>query len=176
MSMKERLPPLRRRASSPSHILGHARLSDIDTELEQFSVHRGAPHSGLAMLISRISRRTSSGTIGLPPRRFDFQRQYDLKPARCQRTMVPGLTIANASQTRGNNRQRPTNINRSMVLKESFFGAARRRMFICCLNVQISASSVARDRSRSATVQPISLQRSLIPQQDCLILDQRPAG
>ena len=62
-----------------------------------------------------------------------------------------------------------------MVLKESFFGAARRRTFICCRNVQISASSVARDRSRSTIVQPISLQRSLIPHEDCLILDQLPA-
>jgi hypothetical protein len=32
-------------------------------------------------------------------------------------------------------------------LKESFSGAVRRRTFICCLNVQISASSSARDRS-----------------------------
>src|SRR5258708_33500770 len=46
---------------------------------------RGAPHSGLAMLISRISLRISGGTVGRPPRRLDFQRQYALKPARCQR-------------------------------------------------------------------------------------------
>src|SRR3972149_3780651 len=65
---------------------------------------RGAPHRGLAMLLSRISRQISGGTVGLPPRRRDFQRQYDLKPARCQQTMVFGLTIANASQTLGNNR------------------------------------------------------------------------
>ena|ERR1019366_4654578 len=63
-----------------------------------------------------------------------------------------------------------------MVLKESFVGAARRRTFICCRNVQISASSIDRDRSRSTTNQPISLQRSLIPHEDCLILDQLPAG
>src|SRR5450631_718916 len=62
MIMKERLPPLRWRASSPGHILGHARLSDIDAELEQFPMDpRRAPHSGLAMLISRISRRISGG-------------------------------------------------------------------------------------------------------------------
>src|ERR1700738_1035212 len=85
---------------------------------------RGAPHSGLAMLISRISPRISSGTVGRPPRGRDFQPQYDLNPARCQRTMVSGLTIANASRALGNNRCRPTNINRSMALKESFFGAA----------------------------------------------------
>jgi hypothetical protein len=48
------------------------------------------------MLISRISFRISSGTIGRPPRRLDFQRQYNRKPARCQRTMVSGFTIASA--------------------------------------------------------------------------------
>jgi hypothetical protein len=30
--------------------------------------------SGLAMLISSISLRISNGTVGLPPRAFDFQR------------------------------------------------------------------------------------------------------
>src|ERR1035437_1826758 len=38
MIMKERLPPLRWRASSPGHILGNAGLSDLDTELEQLSM------------------------------------------------------------------------------------------------------------------------------------------
>src|SRR3954451_13102331 len=44
---------------------------------------RGAPHNGLAMLISRISRRISNDTVGRPQQRRDFQRQYDRKPARC---------------------------------------------------------------------------------------------
>src|SRR3981189_3251621 len=57
---------------------------------------RGAPHSGLAMLISPISRRISNGTVGLPPRAFDFHRQYNRKPARCHLTTVSGLTIASA--------------------------------------------------------------------------------
>src|SRR5262249_680931 len=34
---------------------------------------RGAPHSGLAMPISRISRRISTGTFGRPERGRDFQ-------------------------------------------------------------------------------------------------------
>ena len=38
MIMKERLPPLRWRASSPGHILGHARLADFDAELEQLTM------------------------------------------------------------------------------------------------------------------------------------------
>src|ERR1700682_1967084 len=57
---------------------------------------RGAPHSGLAMLISRISLRISNGTAGLPPRAFDFHRQYNRNPARCHLTTVSGLTIASA--------------------------------------------------------------------------------
>ncbi len=65
---------------------------------------RGAPQSELAMLISRISFRISSGTVGRPPRRLDLQHQYNRKPARCQRTIVLGFTIASASQIFGNNR------------------------------------------------------------------------
>src|SRR3954464_6198389 len=41
---------------------------------------RGAPQSGLARLIFRISRRISGGTLGLPARRRDFQRQKERKP------------------------------------------------------------------------------------------------
>jgi hypothetical protein len=55
------------------------------------------PHSGLAMLISRISRRISAGTVGRPERGRDFQRQYDLNPARCQRKTVSGFTIVRLS-------------------------------------------------------------------------------
>ena len=105
MIMKERLPALRRRASSPGHILGHARLSDIDAELEQLSMDpRRAPqwigNAHLADQPADLQRHSRSATTSV----CDFQRQYDLKPARCQRTMVSGLTIANASQTLGNNR------------------------------------------------------------------------
>jgi hypothetical protein len=51
------------------------------------------------------------------------------------------------------------------MLKESLLGAVRRKTFICCRNVQISASSSARGRNRSTTVQPMSLKRSLITRQ-----------
>src|SRR5438094_525633 len=56
----------------------------------------GAPHNGLAMLISRISRRISNGAAGRPQRCRDFKRQYDLKPVRCQRMTVSGFTIVSA--------------------------------------------------------------------------------
>src|SRR5258707_9836960 len=54
---------------------------------------RGAPQSGLARLMSRINLRISSGILGLPPRRLDFQRQNSRNPARCQRTTVSGRTM-----------------------------------------------------------------------------------
>src|SRR6476619_5089961 len=56
----------------------------------------GAPHNGLAMLFSRISRRISNDTVGRPQRCRESQRQYDLKPARCQRMTVSGFTIVGA--------------------------------------------------------------------------------
>src|SRR6516165_1492609 len=83
----------------------------------------GAPHNGLALLISRISRRISKGTVGRPRRRLDFQRQYDRNPARCQRITVSGRTIANALLM-GNNRQAPPNISLSIEVKGSFLGQA----------------------------------------------------
>jgi hypothetical protein len=49
---------------------------------------RGAPQSRLARLISRISRRISTGTFGRPPRELDLQRQYSRKPVRCHRMTV----------------------------------------------------------------------------------------
>src|ERR1700755_440370 len=55
---------------------------------------RGAPHSGLAMLISRISLRISGATLGRPPRRRDFHRQYDLNPVRGHLITVSGFPIA----------------------------------------------------------------------------------
>src|SRR5258708_3184405 len=61
----------------------------------------GAPHNGLAMLISRISRRITNDTVGRPQRRRDFQRQYNLKPARCQRITVSGRTSASVSHILG---------------------------------------------------------------------------
>src|SRR6516165_1189989 len=136
----------------------------------------GAPHNGLAVLISRISRRNSKGTVGRPRRRLDFQRQYDRNPARCQRITVSGRTIANALLTMGNNRQAPPNISLSMELKGSFLGQARRSTLSCCLSTTISASSAARDRKRSTIIPKNNLLHSDIEQQHRPILCQPATG
>jgi hypothetical protein len=49
---------------------------------------RGAPHSGLARLISRINWPIASGTVGLPRRGLDLQRQY--APVRAYIAAMPG--------------------------------------------------------------------------------------
>jgi hypothetical protein len=56
-----------------------------------------APQSGFARLISPMSVRNSAETFGLPTRLRDRQRQYARNPARCQRMIVSGLTIAIAA-------------------------------------------------------------------------------
>src|SRR5262245_47895633 len=134
----------------------------------------GAPHNGLAMLISRISPRISNDTVGRPQRRRDFQRQYSLKPARCQRITVSGRTIASVSYILGNSRQTPPNISLSIDPNRSLLGLARRSTLICCRNTKISASSVAR-RSRSIIVPKISLHKFNIELQHRPILNQPPA-
>ena len=136
----------------------------------------GAPHNRFARLISRISRRISSGTIGRSRRRRDFQRQYDLKPARCQRITVSGRTMARASYILGNRRQTAPNISLSIEMKRARLGQDRRSTLICCLRTRISASSATRDRSRSITIPKINLHKSNIEQQQHPILDQPPAG
>src|SRR5262249_48859123 len=134
-----------------------------------------APHNGLTMLISRISRRISNDTVGRPQRRRDLQRQYSLKPARCQRITVSGRTIGSLSYILGNRRQIPPNTSRAIDENRSLFGLDHRSTLTCGLSIKTSASSVARDRSRSITAPTISLHKSNIEQQHRPILDQLPA-
>src|SRR6516162_4031634 len=70
---------------------------------------RGAPQSGLAVLILRIHCRTSPSIAGLPgsPCRL-FHRQYQRNPLRCQAITVSGFTISSAERataTRGGRAQ-----------------------------------------------------------------------
>jgi hypothetical protein len=78
------------------------------------------------MLISRISRRISSGTLGRPPRGRDLQRQYKRKPARCHLITISGFKIAKASSTFGAKQYKPANIKRSSIPKFGRFEDFRR--------------------------------------------------
>jgi hypothetical protein len=107
---------------SAGHILGHTGLSDVDAELEQLAMNSwrspewiGDTH--LADQLAYFQRHRRPAAAGR-----DFQRQYDLNPARCQRITVSGFKIARAPRILGAKRYSPTNINRSKVLKFSRFG------------------------------------------------------
>src|ERR1019366_112525 len=58
-------------------------------------IHTGGKYDShlLIPIIRRISARRSASINGRPPRGHDFQRQYQRKPARCQRTSVSGRMI-----------------------------------------------------------------------------------
>src|SRR3979409_2129519 len=134
MIVEKGLPALGRRPSTPGHILGYARLTDIDTELEKLSMDpRRSPqwvcdaHLSDQPAYFRRHRRSTATRSQLPA------------PVRSESGAVPtemvcGFTIANASRALGNNRYRQTNTNRSMALNQSFLGAVRLRTFICCRN------------------------------------------
>src|SRR3954469_6603683 len=122
---------------------------------------RGAPQRGLAKLISRMSRRTSRGTLGLPARLRDFHRHKMRKPARCQRTIVSGPTMATEPRTDGANRYSQTRIRRSNMLRAGRLGAFRRSTFNCCRSAITSASSEPRDRNRSSSIHLIRLKSSV---------------
>jgi succinate dehydrogenase / fumarate reductase membrane anchor subunit len=129
----------------------------------------------LATLIWRTSWRISAVTAGRPQRCFDFHRQYDLNPARCQRITVSGRTIASAPYILGNSRQTPPNIDLSIETNRSLLGLARRSTLICCLSTRISASSATRDRNRSLAIPKINRHKSSIGHQHRAILSQLPA-
>src|SRR4051794_29889788 len=123
---------------------------------------RGAPQSGLARLIFRISRRISGGTLGLPARRRDFQRQKERKPARCHRITVSGSTIVSASKIRGAIRYKQTKIIRSKLLKTGRRGDARRSTFSWWRRASISSSSEVFDRNSPRSIHLIRLSRARI--------------
>jgi hypothetical protein len=124
---------------------------------------RGAPRAGwLARLMSRISRRISSRTLGLPSHRLDFQRQNDRNPARCQRTTVSGRTMASVSTMRGMRRYSPTNTNLSKVRKSNLFGELRCSTLIYCRRTRISASSRALERNKPLSARHSSMRTSTI--------------
>ena len=104
MITAESLPGLRRLSPAHRHIFGNGRLSDLDPELQKFTMDaRGAPQPvGQAHLPYQV--RISTGTFGRPARERDFQRQYRRKPDRCQRTTVSGWMIVMAFNTDGNSR------------------------------------------------------------------------
>jgi hypothetical protein len=125
---------------------------------------RGAPHSGLAKLISRITCRISAGTAGRPRRRPGFP-----APKQSEACTVPpnhgfGPNDGERSRVFGSRWQTQPRTALPTVRNDCRLGLPRRSTMICCSNTRISASNAARGRNRSTTIPKIILQRPNIPQ------------
>ena len=152
MIQEERSPALRWWAPASGHVLGNRGLATSMPSLRSSPWMRGAPQSGLARLISRISRRISGGTLGLPARRLDFQRQKERKPARCHRIIVSGCTMVTASRTVGASRYSNMKIRRSNDLRAGRLRVLRRSTFNWWRSAITSPSSELLDRKRSRRI------------------------
>ena len=64
--VEESTPSLKGWLANTDHVLGDARLTDVDAEFQQFPVERGAPQSGFSRLMVRMSGRTSFEILGRP--------------------------------------------------------------------------------------------------------------
>ena len=117
---------------------------------------RGAPHNGMAMLISRISCRIS--VDGLDHAWTPAPKQ----PEACTVPPHHGIGSNDGERVAGLRKQAAPRINLSTAKNDIRFGSPRRNTMICCLSTRTSASSAARDRNRSTTKPKISLQRSHI--------------
>jgi len=115
---------------------------------------RGAPHSGLARLILRISSRTSCETAGLPvcPRRT-FQVQNNRKPLRCQATTVSGLTMTRADRQSAQAADNHAQKTRSANVNFGRFLAERRSTPIWCRSAMFSTWRAARERKTENIVE-----------------------
>src|SRR5450759_2833900 len=109
MIAQERLPTLRRWFSSFDYIFGHARLPDIDSELEQLSVdpRRSPQRIGDAHLADKLA----------------YLRWYSWSATTAPRLPAP-------IRSEAANRYSPAKIKRSMALNVCLLGECRLSMLI----------------------------------------------
>src|ERR1700678_2245527 len=175
MIAKERPPALGRRVSSPGHVLGHAGLSDIDAELEEFSMDpRRSPqrirNAHLADKLAYLRRYSWSAPTAprLPP------------PVRSEPGAVPfnhGLRLHDrqgAQYLRSQTIQAGEYQTVQHPERRPFRRLPPQHVKLVTQN-RVSASSEARDRNASTNANQISLQTSRIRQQHRPIRYQLPA-
>src|SRR5450631_2016325 len=162
MVAQKRAPALRWRPRGAAHIPSDCRLSDLEAELEQFTMNVwGAPErvrpAHLANERAQLSRDLrSANTVARSP-----------APIRSKPSAVPA-----------NDRLRPDNRNRAKdggepvikpnkqktigIVELRSFVARRRSTLICCRSTRISASSFALDLKSEARTPKINLSSSVI--------------
>ena len=176
MIMNEPLPPLRWRASSPGHILGHARLADFDAELEQ-----------LTMDSRRPPQRIGDAHLADQPANFQRHHRSTAAAARLPAPIrsEPG-TMPTDDSLRLHNRQcvesawhQTLQPNEDQTIDDTKGQSLRQMPSLdvkLMRKVRISASSEARDRNNKTSTDQTKLQASLIRQKHRAIRPHVPAG
>src|SRR3984885_2335290 len=172
---EKRPPALGRRVSSPGHVLGHARLSDIDAELEEFSMdpRRSPQRIGNAHLADKLAylRRYSWSAPTAPrlpppvrsePGAVPFNHGLRLHDRQGAQHLRSQTIQAGEYQTVQHRELRP------------FRRLPQQHVKLMTQN-RFSASSEARDRNASTNPNQIRLQTSRIRQERRPIRYQSPA-
>src|SRR3984893_6833301 len=157
MIVEKCFPALGRRPSTLGHILGYARLTDIDAELEKFAVDAWRSPEWIceAHFPDELTRfqwysRPATMASRLPA---PVQPETRAMPANNSVRLHDRQRLANLWK-------QPIETNEYQAVEDAereFPRSSPPQNIICCRNVQISASSAARDRNRSTTVQPMNL-------------------
>ena len=126
---------------------------------------RGAPQSGFACDIVRISARTSSGTVGRPVRRRLFHVQNNRKPRRCQAMTVSGWTMTSAVRHPVQTRDSQTQSHRSAFASRNRRGRVRCSTCSWWRNASTSSWSAARERAPSRSVRSSERRTDIIGEQ-----------
>jgi hypothetical protein len=112
---------------------------------------RGAPHVGFSATMRKISSRSSLLTHFRPARALcrEHHVQYNLKPARCQRTPVSGWTM---TSVRLHPDQNPRSITQKTLSEVASLGRGCRalRTVSCCRKAKISNSKSRREHKLQA--------------------------
>jgi hypothetical protein len=114
MVLEEGPPSLRRRFSITHEILAHARLPDVDAELQKLAMNVRRAPAWILFAHVRMRSRTSRGTggrPGLPLRIFHVQKRRNA--LRCQAITVSGFTITSAERQPAHTRDSQTHRSRS---------------------------------------------------------------
>ena len=162
------------RAAVAAHIPTNCRLSDLETELEQFTMNVwGAPErvrpAHLANERAQFSRDLrSANMVARPP-----------APIRSKPSAAPANdALLPDNRNRAQDGRKPmiiqTNRKRSVLSRCGRFGARRRSTLICCRRIRISASRFALDLKSEAMTPRISLNRSIIRSQTYAVCSLRP--
>ncbi len=131
---------------------------------------RGAPHRGFSRLIRRIRSRKSRSIFGRPAPFRDFQRQKTLKPPRCQRRMVAGLTTQAKSSSPGQTQVNQLSRARSLPRTRGRGDTRRKAILSWWRRNRFSAWSRRLDLNRSQAKSPSTCRMAIITPDDVMIL------